>query len=53
MHFVAGSGRIIDDDGTRHEIRPGVVRFFPDGWHGRWEVDETVRKVYVIVRSGG
>ena len=51
MHFVAGHGWIIDDDGTRDEIRPGVVRYFPDGWRGRWEVDETVRKVYVIVAT--
>ena len=48
MHFVAGHGWIIDADGSRHEIRPGVVRHFPDGWSGHWEVDETVRKVYVI-----
>ena len=48
MHVVAGHGWIIDADGTRHEIRPGVTRYVPDGWSGRWEVDETVRKVYVI-----
>ena len=51
MHFVAGHGWIIDADGSRHEIRPGVVRYFPDGWSGRWEVDETVRKLYVITTT--
>jgi len=51
MHFLAGHGWITDADGTRHEIRPGMVRWFPDGWHGRWEVDETIRKVYVVVVS--
>jgi uncharacterized protein len=51
MHFVTGDATIIDDDGTRHEIRPGVVRFFPDGWSGRWEIRATVRKTYAIVRT--
>jgi uncharacterized cupin superfamily protein len=48
MHFVAGHGWITDADGSRHEIRPGLVRCFPDGWSGTWDVDETVHKVYVI-----
>jgi uncharacterized cupin superfamily protein len=55
MSFVAGHGWIVDEvdgrDGERHEIRAGLIRWFPDGWRGRWEVDETVRKTYVIVRS--
>ena len=51
MHFIAGHGWIIDADGTRDEIRPGLVRYFPDGWSGRWEVDEAVRKVYVITKT--
>jgi len=51
MHFVAGHGWITDADGTRHEIRPGFVRWFPDGWRGTWEVDATVRKVYVIIAT--
>lgn len=51
MHFVAGHGWITDDDGTRHEIGPGFVRWFPDGWRGSWHVDATVRKLYVIVAT--
>lgn len=51
MHFVAGHGWITDADGTRDEIVPGAVRYFPDGWSGRWDVDETVRKVYVITAT--
>jgi uncharacterized cupin superfamily protein len=51
MHFVAGHGWIVDGDGTRHEIVPGATRYFADGWSGHWEVDETVRKVYVITVS--
>lgn len=51
MHFVSGHGWITDADGTRHEIVPGAVRYFPDGWSGVWDVDATVRKVYVITRT--
>jgi uncharacterized cupin superfamily protein len=51
MHFVAGRARIIDADGTVHDVRPGVAIFAPDGWVGRWEIEETVRKTYVIVAT--
>ena len=46
MTFFAGDATLIDADGTRHEIRAGVVRFVPDGWSGVWEIRETVRKTY-------
>jgi uncharacterized cupin superfamily protein len=48
MHFLAGAGTITSADGTVHEIRPGVVLVAPDGWRGRWDIHETVRKVYTI-----
>jgi uncharacterized cupin superfamily protein len=52
MHFVAGDATIVDErDGTRHEIGPGSVLFVPDGWRGRWEIRETVRKTYAIVTT--
>ena len=51
MHFVAGRGTITGDDGTVTRIGPGVVMFTPDGWRGTWDVQETVRKTYVIVRT--
>jgi hypothetical protein len=53
MTFLAGDATIIDADGTKHEIRPGVVRFFPDGWQGTWDIRETVRKTYTIVTTAG
>ena len=52
MHFVAGSGTITDADGVITEIQPGVVMLCPDGWSGLWEVRETVRKTYAIVKTG-
>ena len=51
MHFVAGAGTITDGDGVVTEIRPGVVMLCPDGWSGLWEVRETVRKTYAVVKT--
>ena len=51
MHFVAGSGTITGDDGVVTEIGPGVVMFCPDGWVGVWDVRETIRKTYTIVKT--
>jgi len=51
MHFVAGSGTITDADGVVTEIAPGVVMLCPDGWSGDWDVRETVRKTYAIVKT--
>ena len=51
MHFVAGHGWITDANGMRHEIVPGATRSFADGWSGHWDVDATVRKVYVITAT--
>ena len=51
MHFVAGAGTITAADGTVTEIRPGVVMLCPDGWSGLWDVRETVRKTYTIVKT--
>ena len=52
MHFVAGDATITAADGQVHEVRPGVALTVPPGWRARWEVRETVRKTYVIVRDG-
>ena len=43
MHFVAGSGTITDGE--------GVVMLCPDGWSGVWDVRETIRKTYTIVKT--
>jgi uncharacterized cupin superfamily protein len=51
MHFVAGSGTITDGDGAVTEIRPVVVMLCPDGWSGTWDVRETVRKTYAVVKT--
>jgi uncharacterized cupin superfamily protein len=51
MHFVAGAGTLTDADGTAHAIRPGTVRYLPDGWSGEFHITETIRKTYVSIRT--
>lgn len=43
------SGRVTVTDGATgnvHEVSAGDVVVQPKGWSGRWEVTETIRKVY-------
>ena len=51
MAFVAGDATITDDDGTAHPIGAGTTIVLEDGWRGSWTIRETVRKVYVIVKT--
>ena len=51
MSFVSGDATVLDADGTRHEVRPGVVMHVPDGWRGSWEIRSAVRKTYTIVHT--
>jgi uncharacterized protein len=48
MHVLRGAATVTSEDGTSVELGPGVSFVAPDGWRGRWEVRETVRKIYVI-----
>jgi uncharacterized cupin superfamily protein len=48
MHLVAGRIVITDADGTAHRLGAGDTFVLPKGWSGRWDVLETVRKIYVI-----
>ena len=47
--IVSGKGIITDADGTRRYLETGTVLTLPKGWSGRWDITETLRKVYVIV----
>jgi hypothetical protein len=51
MHFVAGRGTITGADGEVTRIGPGVAMFTPDGWRGTWDVEETIRKTFVVVKT--
>jgi len=48
--ILSGAGRITDAAGAVTEIGPGSVVTLPKGWTGRWDITETARKVYVIVK---
>jgi uncharacterized cupin superfamily protein len=48
-YIVAGRAKLTDDaTGQVVEIGAGDLVILPPGWTGRWDVIETVRKVYAI-----
>ncbi|WP_068269772.1 cupin domain-containing protein [Aldersonia kunmingensis] len=48
-YIVAGKAKITDDEtGRVVEVSAGDFLTLPPGWSGRWDVIETVRKVYAI-----
>ena len=47
--IVSGKGQITDADGSVRALEAGTVVTLPKGWSGRWDITETLRKVYVIV----
>lgn len=48
MLLLAGRVRITPLDGDPVELEEGDVFVLPKGWSGRWDVLDTVRKLYVI-----
>lgn len=48
-YILSGRARLTDDEtGEVTEISAGSLVVLPRGWSGRWDVTETVRKVYTI-----
>ena len=47
--IISGRGVITDADGAKRPLDPGAVVTLPIGWSGRWDITETLRKVFVIV----
>ena len=47
--IISGTGVITDAGGARRELGPGSVVTLPKGWSGRWDITQTLRKVYVLV----
>jgi uncharacterized cupin superfamily protein len=48
-YIVSGKARITDDEtGRVVDVSAGDFLTLPPGWSGRWDVVETVRKVYAI-----
>jgi uncharacterized cupin superfamily protein len=48
VQILAGSARLSNADGTSVELSAGDVLTLPKGWSGRWDILQTVRKLYVI-----
>lgn len=51
MLVLSGRARITAADGTSREVTGGDVFVLPKGWTGRWDVLETLEKLYVIVET--
>lgn len=51
VRILRGVARITDADGAVHELVAGSVVVLPVGWSGRWDIDETVRKLYVTIEA--
>ena len=49
-HILAGRCTFIADDGQRLEIEAGDSLYFPAMSMGIWEIHETVRKVYILLK---
>ncbi|WP_019937093.1 cupin domain-containing protein [Bordetella sp. FB-8] len=48
MHILTGACSFTPEGGEPREIRAGDTLFFPANTRGIWNIQETLRKVYVI-----
>jgi uncharacterized protein len=48
MHFLSGSGSFTPDGEKTLHFKGGDTMFFEANTEGLWEIDETLRKIYVI-----
>jgi len=49
FHVLEGVFFLTLEDGTARRFGPGDTVVLPKGWVGRWDVTETVRKVWVVI----
>jgi uncharacterized cupin superfamily protein len=49
MHLLSGSGSFTPDGESTIHFRGGDTLFFEANTEGLWQVDETMRKIYVIL----
>jgi len=47
VQILSGRARLTNADGTSVELTTGDVLTLPKGWSGRWDIVETVRKLYI------
>jgi hypothetical protein len=49
MHIVAGRGAFTPAGGETIEFAVGDTLFFPAHTRGEWRIDETLRKIFVVM----
>lgn len=49
MHILAGSGQFTPETGDTVSFKAGDTLFFSPHTYGVWDIQETVRKLYVLV----
>jgi uncharacterized protein len=47
--IISGGATLTSADGAKQVLTAGSVVTLHKGWTGRWDVTETLRKVYVII----
>lgn len=47
--ILSGRATVTSDDGSVLEVSEGSLVILPDGWSGKWEVHEAIRKSYAVV----
>jgi hypothetical protein len=52
MHIVAGRGSFTPEGGETIAFAAGDTLFFPAHTRGEWRIDETLRKVFVVMAQG-
>jgi uncharacterized cupin superfamily protein len=50
MHFLQGAGSFTPEGGEMLEFGVGDTFFFEADTHGTWQIAETMRKLYVILK---
>ncbi|HEV2362382.1 MAG TPA: cupin domain-containing protein [Acidimicrobiales bacterium] len=48
VHILSGRMTVTEDGGDPVVFGPGTTALFPVGWTGTWDIEETIRKLYVI-----
>lgn len=47
---LSGKGKVWLEDGSFLELAPGVIGRFKQGEKTRWEIEETMRKVFIVAK---
>ena len=51
MHIISGQATFTPDGGDSFLLQAGDVHFFPVNTVGVWDIQQTMRKVYVLFKS--